>query len=139
MEETKKVFATITQMVDVDEEDVKDLLCTAFEGGSNHWARVRVSRDKMKELGVQYSWEIPFVVGEIVEVYDVEGEPGDEPIGFLARPKMTRALRFMASGKDEKGNDIPMRHWDNFINENADAETADVFMQLATMGEIVYG
>ena len=31
------------------------------------------------------------------------------------------------------------RHWQDFINENDDADTADVFMQLCLFGEIVYG
>ena len=30
-------------------------------------------------------------------------------------------------------------HWRNFINENDDAETADVWFQLAVFGEVVYG
>lgn len=31
------------------------------------------------------------------------------------------------------------RHFGNFISENEDAETGDVFIQLALLGDIVYG
>jgi hypothetical protein len=31
------------------------------------------------------------------------------------------------------------KHFMDFLNENDDAETADVFMQLAVMGKITFG
>lgn len=31
------------------------------------------------------------------------------------------------------------RHWTNFVTENHDAETADVFLQLVVLKDIVYG
>ena len=30
-------------------------------------------------------------------------------------------------------------HFDNFINDNADAETGDVFLQCSVLGDIVFG
>lgn len=45
----------------------------------------------------------------------------------------------MADCKDEKGKPVPTRHFKNLANDNEDAETADVFLQLAVMGAIVYG
>jgi hypothetical protein len=45
----------------------------------------------------------------------------------------------MADCKDMKGKQVPARHFKNLATDNEDAETADVFMQLAVMGEIVFG
>ena len=38
-----------------------------------------------------------------------------------------------------KGKVIPVRHFNALAMDNEDAETSDVFMQLAVMGEIVFG
>ena len=45
----------------------------------------------------------------------------------------------MANRKDMKGKVVPARHFKDLATDNEDAETADVFLQLAVMGEIVYG
>ena len=41
----------------------------------------------------------------------------------------------MADRKDLKGKLIPAKHFKNLATDNEDAETADVFMQLAVMGD----
>jgi hypothetical protein len=45
----------------------------------------------------------------------------------------------MADCKDMKGKQVPARHFKNLATDNEDEETADVFLQLAVMGEIVFG
>ena len=45
----------------------------------------------------------------------------------------------MAKGKDENDKGIPIRHFTALIEEDDDCETADVFIQAAVFGEIVYG
>jgi hypothetical protein len=45
----------------------------------------------------------------------------------------------MADCKDMKGKVVPARHFKALATDNDDAETADVFMQLAVMGEVVFG
>ncbi len=111
---------------------VRNLITTAIEGGSNYWARFK-SPEKWKE-NYKSIEDIPFK-GDI-EVFDIET---DELLGILNLATINTGLQLMAEGKDLKGIIIPERYFDNLINDNADAETADVFMQLAVMGEIVYG
>ena len=77
----------------------------------------------------------PFKDGNI-EVYDVET---DELLGYLNIATVKVGLQLMADRKDMKGKQIPDRHFKNLATDNEDAETADVFMQLCVMGEIVYG
>ena len=54
-----------------------------------------------------------------------------EPLGYVTQESMLKAFQIVA----EKYS----WHYNNLINENDDAETADVFFQVATMGEIVFG
>ena len=63
------------------------------------------------------------------------------PVGSksVARASIKVGLQLMADCKDMKGNQIPHRHFKNLATDNEDAETADVFMQLCFMGEIVLG
>ena len=62
-----------------------------------------------------------------------------ELLGYLNRVTVQAGLQLMSYCKDTKGKSIPARHFKNFAQDNEDAETADVFMQLSVMGEIVYG
>lgn len=120
----------------VELERMKDLLIGAFEGGSNYWAgcdewqveRRRDGEDVYDLIIRDHTVSYPF--------YDVED---NEQLGKLNFEGMKRALQFMANGRDKNDKPFPMRHWQAFIDENDDAETADVFLQLAIMGEIVYG
>ena len=72
----------------------------------------------------------------IVEVYDIET---DELLGHLNRASVKVGLQLMADRKDMKGKTVPARHFKALATDNEDAETADVFMQLCVMGEIVFG
>jgi hypothetical protein len=48
-------------------------------------------------------------------------------------------LQLMADSEDMKGKAIPGRHFQNLMSDDWDAETADVFLQLSVMTEIIYG
>ena len=51
-----------------------------------------------------------------------------------------KALELMAKGQDKNGKDCPgyREHWDWFMNENEDASTGDLFVQLALFGKEEY-
>jgi hypothetical protein len=119
-------------------ERIGDLLCCAWEGGSNYWAEATVSQEEVKQHGVEFDWEIPLTPTGSIDIYDKEN-PEAERLGFISKQRVVQALQMMARGEDEKGNKIHMGHWNNFMKENEDAETGDVFFQLAVLGEIVYG
>ena len=114
-------------------QTVKDMIVTAIEGGSNYWAYFRFPEGWKKQYG---SYEnIPFQ-GDNIEVFDTET---DEVVGVLNVATIEVGLNLMGLFKDVKGKDVPERHFNNLTSGNFDAETADVFLQLAVMGEIVYG
>jgi hypothetical protein len=126
-------YIEVKATVRIPHEKIQDLITTALEGACRYWASYKFPQD-WKEKYVSYE-QIPFKDGDI-EVYDVET---DELLGYLNRASIKVGLQLMADRKDMKGKQIPARHFRNLAADNEDAETADVFMQLAVMGEIVFG
>ena len=114
-------------------QTIKDMIVTAIEGGSNYWAYFKFPNNWKNIYG---SYEnIPFQSGNI-EVIDIET---DEVVGILNIATIHVGLNLMGLGKDVKGKAVPECHFENLFSSNFDAETADVFLQLSVMGEIVYG
>jgi len=136
----------ITSQVSITEQRVKDLLCCAFEGGSNYWASCSVGQEEMDKVGAEYYHEIPALGGEF-EMFD-KGEVEDEqfggekakPLGVINGKRIAMALQWMADGTDEKGEDCPhyKKHFNDILIENEDANTGDLMVQLAVMGEEVF-
>lgn len=126
-------YIEVKATVRIPNEKIQDLITTAIEGGSHYWAKFVFPPDYKQNYG---SYEqIPFKDGNI-EVYDIET---GELLGYLNRASIKVGLQLMADRKDLKGKQIPARHFKNLATDNDDAETADVFMQLCVIGEIVYG
>ena len=133
----------------IDEQRLRDLLCSAWEGGSAYWCRMKeriVPDDLQRELdatklaGEQaqapveplYSHEYPFLPGVTVTLEDVTGEDSGHGTEWtLTREKLLVGIQKMA--------DVAPQHFANFLSENDDAETGDVYLQLCLFGEIVFG
>jgi len=122
----------VTTKQTVTEERVQDLLCCALEGGSNYWYTIVEKcypEGQTKEsLGIVYPHlELPFKGGCLVIS---DGDPGtDNQTLDLAAIK--RGLQLLA--------DKYPKHWSDFMQENEDADTGDVFLQLALFGEVIFG
>ena len=126
-------YIEVKAKVRIPHDKIQDLIITALEGACRYWASFKFPKD-WKEKYQSYE-QIPFKDGDI-EVYDVET---DELLGYLNRASVKVGLQLMADRKDLKCKQIPNRHFKNLSTDNEDAETADVFLQLAVMGEIVFG
>lgn len=116
---------TVRTETSVPLDRVADLLCCALEGGSTYWCE-RFKPERYPE-GTNWGHEaaahgVPFMI-----------EHGDDGVLRVinSRANITNALQLMA--------DHQPRHWQDFINENEDADTGDVFFQLLCFGEVVYG
>jgi hypothetical protein len=135
-----KMF-TFETTVQVNQERILDILQSGLEGGCDYWLSVNAS-DIIKEAE-KYNGERnvqkQIMLGGNVNIYELE-DP-DNKLGILNLINIVRALQAMAKGEDLKGNKIGTLkgYFDDFINENDDAITADVIIQIAVMGEIVYG
>lgn len=119
---------TVAVKKELSAKRVSGLLCTAFEGGSNYWYLIE-DFENPDNVPVEFRHvELPFVGGAVlVSVPD----DGDGKVYRLDRAAVERGLAVMA----EK---YP-RHLLDFIEENDDADTGDVFLQCALFGEVIYG
>lgn len=109
------------------DERVKGMLCCAFEGGINYWVDHVDLPPKPWPDEVEYYHELPVHdVPLVIHVFEYDGKPRT-----LDRDACTRGLNLMRTKYP--------RHFAEFQRENDDAETADVFVQCAIFGEIVFG
>lgn len=125
-------YIEVLATVRIPNQKIKDLITTALEGACRYWAEFIFPPNYKEKYGS--AEDIPLKGGQI-GVRDVET---DEHLGYLNHQNIQRGLQLMADRKDLKGKQVPARHFKNLATDNEDAETADVFMQLSVMGEIVY-
>ncbi len=114
---------------------LEDTFVTALEGGSNYWAYIKESTlRKIRKEGVPMSIYVLQAVlsGIDVDVYDVESDD-DDPIGTISMSTMTDRLDKLMNNKGCK------RALLNMMNEEYDAEDADIVFQYIVLGEIIYG
>lgn len=119
------------------EDDVENMMVGAYEGGSSYWAYISDKMiDKIYEATKDVRDEassirllIAVQRGLIVNVRDVE-DPS-EILGKLTKESWAKAEQLMI--KNHRS------HFVDIVGQNDDATTADVFFQLAVMGEVVYG
>ena len=115
-----------------EQQRMEDILCNATECGYCSFRIVKYifPEGQTKEsLGIEYKHiELPYKGGTIV--FDVP-EDDDGKTYNLDKEAMFRGVKVMA----EK---YP-KHFADFREENDDAVTADVWLQCALLGELVYG
>lgn len=114
----------------ISDQRIEDLLCCALEGGSNYWYQIVKYRypSRLVMDSIEYPHlELPIKGGSVIikDLFDDFGEK------ILDREAI------------EKGLDL-LQHWyphlfDEFIHENEDADTGDIFLQLCLYGEVIYG
>lgn len=120
----------------VNERDVADLICTAFEGGIGYWCKI-VGYKKPEKV---WTWnsddahvyryvQYPMSEGGAVILKDVEGEDDAE---------LTLDMAAIRHGLSVMASKYP-RRWTDFVDDNADAFTGDVFIQCCLFGEVIYG
>lgn len=141
----------------ITKDQIIDVFVTAIEGGSNYWYYIL---DVPKEITYMVKQEnIPFseacgkhvLNGGELTIYDVEeiaemvdddddsDYPVDyeystnkpEPLGTVTMDSLLDAISIMKKDYPE--------HYESIIMDEYDADDADVFFQIATMGEVVYG
>jgi len=110
----------------VSRERISDLLATAFEGGSCYWVGAVSMVSKAVGCDSPYASEHG-AFGGILKIHDDEAET----TYLLSDVEIQRGLNRMAEDYTH--------HWIDFLNENDDATTGDVFLQCCVFGEVVYG
>lgn len=137
----------------VTNQEISYLLTTAFEGGMvSYWCiildhiepedpTVWMDRDENGQLKYPdakphryYDWPLSkggaIVIAEVEEYYAAENKKKVKKFR-IDRDKIQAGLNVMM----EK---YPT-HFANFLNDNTDAITGDVFLQCCAFGEVIYG
>lgn len=143
MENDNNLVITISQKISFD--DIANMLISAFDpavASTNYWCSIN-GYTKPKMLNYQYDKEVcyrycdyPLNTGGAIILRNNEPETDEHGEEYYPTYRLTflsirHALELMA--------DQYPRHFANLVGDNADGETADVLVQLAVLGDIVYG
>jgi len=122
--------------IDVSKQDIMYQFCAAFEGGSNYWLRGWAwagKKEPKDSICIWYADEELYNEDMLIEV---EYDDPDSDDGSTKEYKIT--YKDLVKGLKVMANDHP-RHFANMIGDNADAITADVFLQCVLFKDVIYG
>lgn len=139
---TTKPGVLIVQIpMKIDVQQIADLFVTAFEGGSTYWLEAarpsqamvdaKPSGRNWYEAGETYA----AVVREHGEDFVLMTLKEDEEAGST---EYAVTMRMIKNGLEQMALQFPT-HWADFIAENDDAITADVFLQAVLFEDVIYG
>lgn len=119
--------------VEVSKKRLSDLVCTAFEGGVGYWCCIEKYVEP-KEITFRSDDE------RIYRHIDYPLNPGGGMIVSVVESELLYDVNepVLVKGLETMALKYP-RHFADFLNENEDGNTADVFLQCALFGEITYG
>lgn len=114
---------------------VCDLICTGVEGGYSPWLHSieRQGEWNGSEMPAYYDPEFWTQGGRYAAKFDLESDQEGDGNGraMIDSAALVNGLRLMAS-------DQP-RHFADFVAENDDAITGDVFLQCVLLKAVIYG
>lgn len=113
--------------VSVPKQDIEDLLCCAFEGGSNYWY---LELEPLKETSKKKTASERFYNDMMENGFRLK-DGTDGKIYEIKSSAFPEALKIM----HEKFN----HHFTDLKDENTDAITGDVFLQLLVFKDVIYG
>jgi len=125
------VVGTIQIEKQITENDIDNIICSSFEGGSNYWMQLDNTTPEWKEKpkGEPLStWATKLILeGKKVKVCDIE-ETEDDSKWIITLEKLLDGIKL---------NSVH-RPFDADL-ENMDADTADCIVQYALFGKLVFG
>jgi hypothetical protein len=134
---------TVNVTYDITPQRISDLFASAFEGGINYWAQdaeltatAAPMRSDLVWWGCPEHFEGPFVFElHYDDPDDDEGEGNGKGVKVIDNAAVIRGFEVMAARAP--------RHFSNFITDDEDAETADVFVQCIVFADrdepLIYG
>lgn len=123
----------IQTTVEITPEQIANLIVTAFEGGIAYWA-TDAELTLVKSEPKESPWYAdPAIYGSAFEIKFLDVEDG-ETVYTLTREKLIHGLTMLA---DPKHN----RHdcFRSLLDDDYDADDADVIVQMAVHGDIIFG
>jgi len=118
----------------ISKERISDLLDTAFEGGSNYWY---VIREHVYPAGkTVHDYKFPYLELPLTEGGSLIIDSKDDPDKKYSSKVLN--LESIKKGLEIMAVRFP-GYFQDFLNENEDAITGDVFLQCCLFGEVVFG
>lgn len=142
---------------ELNQSDVTNIIITAFEGGIGYWCDevepVELTASGWQAMsGETYKkWtKKDTEIGFVLPPYANEMFWGEAERGYALHDEydenwcsMHLTIRSLQNGINAMIKDDPRGNWDEtlsrLVNEQYDAEDADVLVQFAVFGELVYG
>ena len=119
---------TVNVALLVPHERLNDLLVTAFEGGITYWCSgIERAADTIESKALPYHSDA-LLAGARLSLTVFDDEEASYPLD----------LHDCAAGLVTMSTKYP-KHFADFLAENEDATTADVFIQCCIFGELIYG
>lgn len=115
----KEIFITAEIEIEFTKEMIKDLFISACEGGSSYWClEVKPLKDKGDAYDSMFSgWKF---------LHDSKTN-----WGLVTKHDIERGTQIFARKHPKRALSV--------IEENYDAEDADIFFQYCCFGEVIYG
>jgi len=131
---SKKQELDLGRMIDVfSVNDILELLTGAWEGGSNYWiesVEMKGSYDLEQRPNKYYpSYALaPFIGGKLA-IHLTESDGGE--VHNLTEKKIRNGIKLIREKHP--------KHYANWVGQDDDAETSDVFLQLCLFKEVIFG
>lgn len=119
----------------ITKQDIIDLFVTALEGGSNYWYYIPKMPAGVRQIKTETGMATSEAIGEYIlrggniQINDAEDE--EEVLGTVDMTSLLEAIDLLKSDYTHA--------YENIIDEEYDADDADIFFQLAVMGEVTFG
>jgi len=107
---------------------ITDQICTAIEGGADHWLESFQPRPEDKARTTERPWYADEKVWS--EDFSIRCKV-ENNVRIFDREAVNRGLQWLAANH--------LWRLEEIVKETGDAETADVFLQACVLGDIVYG
>jgi len=135
MEKTEAFVFDIMQPIVIGYDKVSSLIASALEGGSNYW--YSIVRKNKKHESDRFMHDIVLNGGSLI-ITDQDPNDSEGAEYTLDYAAVRRGVERLLKMRTKDGKRMH-RQALNLIGDNADAETADCFLQLALFGEVMYG
>ena len=123
----------INRRLEISDELIEHILCSAFEGGITYWANNVSCEDNkdMKEVG---GWKHEYLTktrkrDAVMYIHTMEG----------GKVKITKSLIIEALQQMDDPEYNYIKVLNRLLNDGWDADDADIVVQTACCGEVVYG
>ena len=118
---------------EISDDLIESLLCCAFEGGITYWANNVSCEDKedMKKVG---GWKHEYLTktkkkDAVMYIHDIDG----------GRSRITKQQIIDALQKMDYKENGCTKALKNILSGNYDSDDADLLVQMACFGKVIYG